>query len=117
MRIMSCAAIGAMGLCMVACAQTPESVQPAYESEVPYLSFTCQQLGEERARLSAALATASSEQNQTRSGDIAGVLLLGLPVSSMSGGNIAPEIAHYKGEIEAVDRASIRKGCTAKAVS
>jgi hypothetical protein len=42
------------------------------------------------------------QQNQTRSNDIAGIILIGLPISSMSGGNIAPEIARYKGKLEAV---------------
>lgn len=113
MRITLAAAVTVLWI--AACAQTPESVQPAYESEVPYLSWTCQQLGEERERLGAALATASTQQNEARSGDTAGLLFLGLPVSSMSGANVAPQIARYKGETEAVDRATIRKSCTSAA--
>jgi hypothetical protein len=38
-----------------------------------------------------------------------GVLFIGMPVSSMSGDNIAPEVARLKGEIEAVHQASIEK--------
>ena len=45
-----------------------------------------------------------------------GVIFLGLPTGSMSGGNIAPEIARLKGEIEAVNRAQRIKGCAAAAV-
>jgi hypothetical protein len=30
----------------------------------------------------------------------------------MSGGNVAPEIANYKGQIEAVQQAMIRKNCS-----
>jgi len=112
MRIRKWAAVVGV-MTVAACAQTPESVQPAYASDVPYLSYTCQQLGQERARLSAALATAFTQQNETRSGDITGVILLGLPLSSMSGGDIAPQIARYKGEIEAVDSASRKKSCVA----
>lgn len=96
---------------VAACAPTPESIQPAYVSEVPYQSWTCQQLGEELGRLSYALSTASSQQNTARSNDIAGVILLGLPVGSMSGQSIAPQIARYKGEQEAVNKAMIRNGC------
>ena len=40
-----------------------------------------------------------------------GVLLVGLPVSSMSGHNIAPEIGRLKGEDEALDRAAMAIGC------
>src|SRR5438445_763761 len=97
------------------CAVAPEDVQPAYVSYVPYQSWSCQQLGEEQARLGSALAAASTQQNKTRSNDTAGVILLGLPVSSMSGGDIAPEIARYKGETEAVQKAMVLNSCGKKA--
>jgi hypothetical protein len=93
------------------CAQTPESVQPAYMSETMFVGLDCQQLAAERARVSSALATASTAQNQARSNDIAGIILLGIPVSSMSGQNIAPEIARLKGMTEAIEQAGNRKKC------
>src|SRR4029078_4142409 len=98
-------------LAVAACAPTPESIQPAYVSEVPYQSWTCQQLGEELGRLNKALTTSSAQQNTARSNDVAGVILLGLPVGSMSGQSIAPQIARYKGEQDAVDNAMIRNNC------
>lgn len=84
---------------------------PSYVSDVGYRSWSCKDLGEETLRLSAALATTSQQQDQARSEDTAGVLLLGLPVSSLSGGNVAPEIARLKGEQEAVHQASMEKRC------
>jgi hypothetical protein len=101
-----------VGAVAAACAPTPESIQPAYVSEVPFQSWTCQQLGEEQLRLGSALATASGQQNTARSNDVAGVIFLGLPVGSMSGQSIAPQIARYKGEQEAVHKAIIRNQCT-----
>ncbi|MGO9389249.1 hypothetical protein [Rhodoblastus sp.] len=106
-------AIAALGL--TSCAQAPEEVRPSYVSSVAYDSWTCRQLGEEQARLQAALTGASAQQNQTRSTDVAGWLFIGLPVGSMSGGNVAPEIANYKGQIEAVQQAMIRKSCANRA--
>lgn len=103
------AALATFGL--AGCAQSPGSIQPAYVSEVPYQGWTCDQLGSEQAHLGTALATASAEQSSARSGDIAGWLLLGLPVSSLSGGNIAPQIALYKGQEEAVRRTLLLKQC------
>lgn len=97
---------------LAACAPTPESIQPAYVSEVPYQSWTCTQLSEETGRLSNALSTASTQQNTARSNDVAGVIFLGLPVGSMSGQSIAPQIARYKGEQEAVHKAMIRNNCS-----
>jgi starvation-inducible outer membrane lipoprotein len=105
-------AIAAFGL--ASCAQAPEEVRPAYVSSVAFDSWNCRQLGEEQARLQTALVAASTQQNQTRSNDVAGWLLLGLPVGSMSGGNVAPEIANYKGQIEAVQQAMIRKSCAGR---
>lgn len=98
-------------LAVAACAQSPGSIQPAYVSAVPYESWTCPQLGDEQDHLSAGLATASKAQENARSNDTMGVLFLGLPVASMSGGNIAPEIAHLKGEQEAVHLAMIHNSC------
>lgn len=40
-----------------------------------------------------------------------GVILIGLPVPSMSGDNIAPEIARLKGEQEAFRKAMALKEC------
>ena len=54
-------------------------------------------------------------QENARTGDAVGVLLVGLPVSSMTGGNVAPEVARLKGEHEAVYRAAMEKGCTVQA--
>lgn len=95
------------------CAVAPASIQPSYVSEVPYQSYTCTQLGQESQRLDAALATASKQQENARSGDTVGVLLLGLPVSSLSGANIAPEIANLKGQQIAVQKSIITKKCVA----
>ena len=108
------AALVAPTLFLTSCAQTPEEVRPAYVSSVAYGSWDCRSLGEEQARLQAALTAASGQQNQTRANDVAGWVLIGLPVGSMSGGNVAPEIANYKGQIEAVQQAMIRKNCSTR---
>jgi hypothetical protein len=105
-KLMLVALLGLAG-----CAPTPESIQPSYVSEVPYQSWSCQQLGEESSRLDAALSTASVQQSSARSSDVTGVIFLGLPVGSMSGQSIAPTIARYKGEKEAVSRAMIKNSC------
>ena len=98
--------------CLVAaCAKSPDSIAPSYVSEVGYQGWSCQQLGEEQLRLSQALAVASRQQEQARTTDTVGVILLGLPVGSLSGDNIAPEIGRLKGEQEAVRKAMITKGC------
>ena len=93
------------------CAKAPEAIMASYISDVPYRSWACQDLGEETIRLNQALATASTQQSNARSGDVASVILLGIPASSFSGGNIAPEVARLKGETEAVNRAMRMNSC------
>jgi hypothetical protein len=81
---------------------------------VPYQGWSCQQLGEEAARISSALATASQQQTQARGNDVVGVILIGLPVSSLSGDNIAPQIANLKGQQQAVQQTMIAKNCSSQ---
>lgn len=101
----------AAAVALVACAQSPEAIQPAYVSPMTFNGWSCEQMGAEEARLGSALASASAQQSQARSNDIAGVIFLGLPVASMSGKNIAPQIARYKGEQEALRQARIGGNC------
>ena len=92
---------------LAACAKKPESIAPAYVSGLNYKGLTCPQLREEYTRLSAAYTTAAEQQNNARTNDVVGVLFIGLPVSSLSGDNIAPEIARLKGEKNAVQQAML----------
>jgi hypothetical protein len=94
-----------------ACAKSPASIAPSYISEMPFMNYSCQQLGEEEARLARAYANAAKQQEAARRGDIVSVVFVGLPVSSLSGDNIAPEIARLKGEQEAVHKAQLNKAC------
>lgn len=100
-----------LGLALTACAVAPENIQPAYVSELAYQPWTCEQLGQEQTRMGMALATASDAQRRARSNDTAGVILLGLPVSSLSGSNQASNIARLKGEMDAMQRAGTLKNC------
>ena len=100
-----------LGFVLMGCAASPESIAPSYVSEVGYRSWACKDLAEETVRLSAALARTSQLQENARTGDTVGVILLGLPTASMSGQNVAPEVARLKGETEAVRKAMIGKHC------
>ena len=94
-----------------ACAPLPDSIPPASVSEEPYQSWNCQQLAEEELRLALALSSASARQARAHANDALGVFFLKMPIGSMSGQNVAPQIARLKGEQEAVRRASMRNGC------
>lgn len=93
------------------CATSPENIPPSYISDIPYRGWECDQLAEEQIRLNAALSTAYGAQRKARSNDITGVILIGLPVSSMSGENMSHEVGRLKGEMQALQRAAIIKRC------
>jgi hypothetical protein len=96
---------------LTGCAKSPDSIAPAYVSDLTYRPVSCADLAIESARLQQALAQASTQQEQARGNDTVGVILLGLPVSSLSGDNVAPEIARLKGELEAIHRVGLQKKC------
>ena len=114
MKIKNLLLLSVAAAALVACAKSPESIAPAYVSEVGYQDWSCKQLNQEMHRLKAAYTQAAGQQENARTNDTVGVLLLGLPVSSLSGDNIAPQIAHLKGTSAAVRRAAISKGCIKK---
>ena len=95
------------------CAKAPESIAPAYVSPEIYKPYNCDQLAQEQARVSAALAKASQAQEDARSNDIVGVIFLGLPVSTLSGGNVAHQVAQLKGAEKTLRQVMNLKQCAA----
>lgn len=111
LKISSHALVLSAVLCYLSgCATAPENIASAYVSELTYINYTADQLAQEQARLTSALAEVSDAQRRARSNDTLGVILLGLPVSSLSGSNQASQVARIKGELAAVQKAAILKG-------
>ncbi len=94
-----------------ACAQSPEDIPPIYMSQLPFDGWTCKQLEVESHRLQNELAVAYARQEQTATGDTIGIVLVGLPLASMSGRDGAPEVGRLKGEHSAIYRAAVAKDC------
>ena len=108
--------IAAVAALCAGCAAAPEDIGPSYASPMTYRDWTCDQLTDEGHRLAAAVRNASQRQDQARANDALGVVLIGLPLGSMSGQNIAPEIGRLKGEHEALYRVAVGKGCQTQIV-
>jgi len=106
----ACAGV-VLAVCLTACAQSPESVSASYVSDIGYRPLSCGDLAIESARLNAALTQAAKQQDNARTGDAVGVIVIGLPLASMSGGNVAPEIARLKGELAALARVAAQRRC------
>ncbi|WP_299872871.1 hypothetical protein [uncultured Sulfitobacter sp.] len=94
-----------------ACAKQPENIPAADIGPNPYLRFSCKNLAQEKLNLSQSLENLSAAQKSAASGDTVGVLLLGLPVSSMSGNDKETAIAVTKGRIQAAEVVQQQKGC------
>ena len=100
-----------VSLTLIACAQSPDRIASTQVSDETYQTYTCEHLEAEQAQTEQALAQASQQQNQARNNDIAGLIFLGLPVGSMLGQDVAPVIAQYRGQLDAMRRASISRSC------
>ena len=89
-------------LAVAACAQNASSI-PAVSMAGAYQGVTCQQAQTMLLSEQAQLAAMSSKQSGAVAGDAIGVLLIGIPVSSLSGGDLEGEIGATKGKILALE--------------
>lgn len=105
-----------MSLSLAACASGADDIAPAYVSPIVYENYTCEQLAYEAQTVSARAAKAAGVQNKAHTTD-AVVTTVGLVVFWPSlfflkgNGPQAAELASLKGQMEAVEQASIRKNC------
>ena len=111
-RTVALASLLALGI--AGCAASPETIQPAYASPMTYRNRTCEELNDEGRRLHAAYAAAAEQQEQAQVGDAIGLVLIGLPVVSMTGENATPEIRRIKGEHVALLQVAVERGCTGR---
>ena len=105
-----------LGLFNQGCASSSNEIVASYVSPVTYESWTCVQLREEAMRLSSRAAQAAGVQDEKASGDAAltavAIVLFWPAAFALSGdGQSAAELGRLKGEMDAVEQASIRKNC------
>ena len=109
--------IAAMTAVYVAgCATSPDNITAAYVSPMQYESYSCSQLREEATRVSARAIQATGAQSSKASGDAVamgvGLILFWPSLFFIKGdGTTAAEVARLKGEMDAIEQASVRKKC------
>ena len=81
-----------------ACAASPETIPAAAIPPSIYAGYSCDRLLDLRLRIEDALQAAMMQQQSASNSDAWGVFLVGLPVASLSGGDIAPRVASLKGQ-------------------
>lgn len=99
-----------------ACADSSSEIAATYISPLQYQSFTCPQLAEEARRVSSRAAELSGVQDKKATNDavVTGVaIVLFWPAAFFIGGNkeTRAQLSRLKGELEAIEQASIRKNC------
>lgn len=90
-----------------ACAKRADSVVPVSMTGA-FDGVTCKQIGPLLETERATMATLSQKQNSAATGDAVGVFLLGVPVSSVVGGNVEGALAASKGKVLALEQRAAR---------
>lgn len=111
--------ISVLSLLVAGCASKPESVAASYASPVLYQGLNCTQLGAEAQRVSGRVQELSGMQNRKAGSDalMTGVALVVFwPAAFMIKGDdqTTAELARLKGEMDAIEQASISKKCGIK---
>jgi hypothetical protein len=97
-------------LALTACAKPPSSIAPMAVASSEYSSLSCSQLTAEYTAVSNRLVEAEAQQRDKVAADAVVVFLVLVPPSSMTG-DFEAEVARYKGEKIALERALDRNGC------
>ena len=108
--------IGALGIAagLSACAAPPESTAQSDVSPISYYSLSCFDLADELEKVNMALTQASQQQGQAQGSDAApagGVSVIGVPKSTLSGTDVAPQLGSPEEEQQAIQRAMAQKHC------
>jgi hypothetical protein len=113
MRFLGLAALSAA---LAGCASSSADITPAYVSPVLYQGYTCQQLAQEAQAVSTRAASLSGVQDSKRTSDTlatTAAVVVFWPAAFFVGGDkqTAAELAQMKGQMVAIEQASIQKKC------
>lgn len=102
-RFPALAALVAAALTITACAPRADSVAPVSMPANMFAHLDCKQARAERGGLAAEVQALSQAQNNAATGDAIGVFLIGVPASSVFGGDKAGNLGASKGKLMALD--------------
>ncbi len=110
------AVLAATAIVVAGCAQKAEDVSGSYVSPLTYQSFSCRQIQQEATRISSRAAEISGVQNKKAQSDAVATgvaLVLFWPAAFFIKGDkqTAAELSRLKGELNALEQASIQKNC------
>lgn len=89
-------------LTLAACAKSPDSIAPVSMGNA-FSGMSCQAASNQLSAERGTLAVLEGKQRGAATGDALGVFLIGIPVSSMTGGDVEGHIATSKGKVLALE--------------
>lgn len=96
---------------LAACAKRPDAIVPTEIPMAAYSNLDCVGLTRELATEQGKLAALSKQQNNAANGDAFGVFLVGVPMSSLTGGDKEGDISVQKGKVISIQSTMKAKGC------
>lgn len=107
---------GLVALGVMGCAKSADKVAASYVSPLTYNQYDCSQINMEAQRVSSRAQELTGAQNNKATGDAVATtvsLIVFWPALFFIGGDdhTTAELARLKGEMEAIERASIEKKC------
>lgn len=105
--------LSAVCVCMVlaGCAKDPSKIQPIAFPAGAYARYSCAELDQEWKTNENNLILMSKLQSNAATGDALGVFLVGVPISSLGGGDHEADISTAKGKKLEIEAEQKRKGC------
>lgn len=101
----------AVVLAISACAKNPDKISAIAVAGEPYARMSCAQLAAEKLKVEQELESVSAEQRNAATTDTIGVILTGVPISSLTGGDQEAAIGVAKGRIQAIERRELARSC------
>src|SRR5690606_25017474 len=92
----------AAALTLAACAKSPDSIAPVSMGNA-FAGVSCQQAAQSLNTERQSLAALEAKQRSAVAGDAISVFLIGVPVSSLTGGDVGGEIGAAKGKIMSLE--------------
>jgi hypothetical protein len=108
--------VALLSAALAGCASSSNDVAATYVSPIQFQNHTCKQLGEEAEGVSRRAAQLAGAQDSRRSTDavattVAVVVFWPALFAVKGDGVTTAELARTKGEMEAIEKASIQKKC------
>ncbi|WP_103223905.1 hypothetical protein [Roseibium marinum] len=98
-------------LTLAACAKGPDAIKPADIPLAAYTGQSCSNLEKELQLEKDRLETLEDAQRSAQTGDAIGVFLVGIPISSATGGDKEGDLAVSKGKVQSIELAMKSKNC------